>query len=112
KLNISKDEGRALAKMYGTNVDIVYRFLENVEGELPPTLYGQLMYAIHYEMTLKPVDFFIRRTGDLLFNIHLVEMWKAQVMEEMSSIYNWSEEEKRQYEDELNQELSSASVSI
>lgn len=43
------------------------------ECPLPRILYARLMYAIEHEMVVKPVDFFIRRTGAVYFHIDMVE---------------------------------------
>jgi hypothetical protein len=34
------------------------------------------LYSIEHEMAVKPVDFFIRRTGALFFDIAFVQRWK------------------------------------
>lgn len=105
-LGIREEEGRALAKLYGTNVDIVFSYLPKEAGKLPPVMYAQLLYGIHHEWTVTPVDFFIRRTGELLFNIQKVLKWKEAVIEEMSRVFQWSEEEKEHYRKELEREIA------
>ena len=42
-----------------------------------------LVYAMDYEMTAKPVDFFVRRRGAVFFNIHWVYEWKEAVINYM-----------------------------
>ena len=84
-LGLSKEEGRRLATLYGTNVDHVFAFLKESDDERLRVLHAQLMYAIQHEMVMKPVDFFIRRTGDLFFNISRVKEWKTQIISEMAS---------------------------
>ena len=59
-------------------------------------------------MTVKPVDFFIRRTGALYFNIQLVQKWKQAVMDLMAEYLEWTEEEKVIYQEELETELNDA----
>jgi glycerol-3-phosphate dehydrogenase len=108
-LGLSKEEGRRLATLYGTNVDHVFAFLKESDDERLRVLHAQLMYAIQHEMVIKPVDFFIRRTGDLFFNISRVKEWKTQIISEMASIFEWTEEERINYEEELNQEINRAS---
>ena len=36
-----------------------------------------LVYAMDYEMTAKPVDFFVRRRGAVFFNIHWVRVERS-----------------------------------
>ncbi|EPY09133.1 glycerol-3-phosphate dehydrogenase, aerobic, partial [Paenibacillus alvei TS-15] len=68
------------------------------------------VYAIEEEMTLKPVDFFIRRTGALFFNIQWVRDWKQPVIAYMASAFGWTEEQRNQYAAELDIALHQAVV--
>lgn len=107
-LGLEDLEATQLIKLYGSNIDIVFSYLQDDKQDLPRVLYAQLMYAIHHEMAMKPVDFFIRRTGQLLFNIDNVYKWKDQVQTEMSAIFNWTEQEQNYYIQELEQEIQNA----
>lgn len=107
---LEEKEATQLVKLYGSNVDTVFSYLPEDEQNLPRVLYAQLMYAIHREMAAKPVDFFIRRTGQLLFNITAVYEWKDQVIAEMASIFNWTDEQKAAYNQELDQEITHATT--
>ncbi|MGE7624017.1 glycerol-3-phosphate dehydrogenase/oxidase [Viridibacillus sp. NPDC096237] len=109
-MGLEEQEAKQLVKLYGSNVDFVFSYLQEGSKNLPQSLYIQLMYAIYHEMAVKPVDFFIRRTGKLLFNIEIVYEWKDQVISEMSSIFNWTETERLKYEEELNQEILCATT--
>ena len=70
------------------------------------------MYAIHHEMAVKPTDFFIRRTGALLFDIATVMEWKEQVMTEMATIFGWTEDQQKRYAEELQQEIVCATTAV
>lgn len=107
-LGLTQEEGRRLAKLYGTNVDKVLNLLPNDNMSIPSTVYAQLLYGIQHEMVVKPVDFFIRRTGELLFDIAAVENWKNDVLTAMSEIFQWTDLERQQLEAELNEELALA----
>ena len=93
-------------------VDKVFGYLEGNDTSLPPVLYAQLMYAIHHEMAVKPTDFFIRRTGALLFDIATVMEWKEQVMTEMATIFGWTEDQRTRYAEELQQEILCATTAV
>ena len=69
---------------------------------------GVCVCVSEHEMTTKPTDFFIRRTGDLFFNIKNVRDAQQDVVTEMSRILNWSTTEQRQYELELEEEIRKA----
>ena len=105
KLGLSEEESKELACFYGTNVDLVYAFIQQAKGDLPPVLYGRLYYSIYYESVSKPVDFFIRRTGKLYFDIHFVIQYKDVVMAEMETIFKWTVEESELYRVQLEQAI-------
>jgi glycerol-3-phosphate dehydrogenase len=109
RYGLTEEEGKQLAKMYGSNVDHLFRIAQSYEGgNLPVMVYAQLKYALEEEMVCKPVDFFIRRTGALFFNIQWVHQWKQAVIDEMDAYFGWTQDEKQTYTDELEQELTDA----
>lgn len=108
QLGLNKEQGYKLAQMYGSNVDTVLSYLPHDETKMPRVLYAQLMYAIHHEMAVKPVDFLNRRIGALLFDIATVHEWKDQVISEMAHLFGWTEAEREQYTIELDREISIA----
>ena len=109
-LGLSEKESKELAAFYGTNVDLVYAFIQQANGILPPVLYGCLYYSIYYESVSKPVDFFIRRTGKLFFDISFVETYKDAVIAEMKSIFNWTVEETDLYRVQLEKAIVQSSL--
>jgi glycerol-3-phosphate dehydrogenase len=113
EIGLSSEESKWLAKRYGSNVkdvyDIIHRSLREAEAyKLPPAILGQIIYSIVEEMTVKPVDFFIRRTGALYFDIKWVIQWKNQTADWMEKQFNWSIEEREKYMEELEKELKAA----
>lgn len=116
RFGLSEQEGHKLSKRYGTNVDHLFRYAkehaEQGDRLLTPYVYSQLMYAIEQEMIVKPIDFFIRRTSAIFFDIKWVYQWKEAVIEKMGSVLEWSAEHKKKYMDELERELKNAVVPI
>jgi glycerol-3-phosphate dehydrogenase len=113
RYGLTEEEGKQLAKMYGSNVDHLFRIAQSYEGgNLPVMVYAQLKYALEEEMVCKPVDFFIRRTGALFFNIQWVHQWKQAVIDEMDAYFGWTQDEKQTYTDELEQELTDAVIPV
>lgn len=108
----SLEKARELAKRYGTNIDQVFTYAEehheNKETALPSSLYAELHYAIYHEAVQTPVDFLFRRTGYLLFDIPFLRENKEAVLEEMNRIFNWTEERRKVYEQELEDEIQDA----
>ena len=111
QVGLSFDESQKLAYFYGSNIQKVLAVLAKKiqdadDFKLPLGLFAKLAYAIEYEMIAKPVDFFFRRTGDLLFDIAFVRRWCKQVVAYMAERFSWSkpmiEAQERCLDDEIN----------
>lgn len=99
----------AILQRYGTNAGKVFSYIkESGEGALPKEVEALLNYSMHHEMAAKPVDFFIRRTGALFFDIDWVRTWKDPVIRKMAEVNGWSAEEEQLYREELEQALCEA----
>jgi glycerol-3-phosphate dehydrogenase len=115
KFGLSKEHAEKLVRMYGSNIDhlfelaIAYKDLV-AEYQIPIHLLASLLYSIQEEMVVKPVDFFIRRTGALFFHIQWVHQWKNPVIDLMAKMLNWSTDEKKVYTEELEMHLHDAIV--
>lgn len=114
-LGLSRDEASELVHSYGTNVKKIFQILssggEDMEkSQLSKEVYARLKYAIDEESLATPVDFFLRRTGALLFNIHWVYQWKEAVIDYMAGAFGWSEEKKKELSQQLEQELKYATT--
>lgn len=94
KIGLTVEGSEKLARLYGTNTHKVYKFIEEATGVLPALVYGQLYYGMYYEAVVKPVDFFIRRTGALFFDIDFVRKHQEGVIEEMAARLQWTIEQK------------------
>lgn len=110
---LTEQEARELAARYGSNVGTIFEIIEQGKSEaeafhMPLKLYGSLVYALRYEMVIKPTDFFIRRTGALLFEIEEVRLWKDPVLHYMAHVFGWTKETKEIYAAELEQQLHDA----
>ncbi|MFS0881758.1 glycerol-3-phosphate dehydrogenase/oxidase [Metabacillus niabensis] len=117
ELGLTYTEAEKLVKRYGSNVDKVFKysksyFEHSVKEELPLYLYLQLAYSINEEMTAKPIDFFNRRTGALLFDIHWTKEWKDKVVAFMATELKWTEEQKANCQKELEQHIKDAATAI
>ncbi|GBF10453.1 glycerol-3-phosphate dehydrogenase/oxidase [Tepidibacillus sp. HK-1] len=105
---LSKEEATNLVKRYGSNVSEIYRYIGQSSDSkigLPKSVYGALVYGIEQEMVVSPLDFFLRRTGAILFNREWVINWKESVIQFMAEYLKWTEREKEQYRSELETEL-------
>lgn len=116
-IGFTQEQAERLVGRYGSNIDRLYTLAAR-NGEqaaalqLPLDVLTMLEYAIEDEMTVKPVDFFIRRTGALLFDMAWVQQHKASVIAYMAEKLGWSGELKRQYTEELEMHLHDAVIPI
>jgi len=110
-LGLSEEEAETIVRLYGTNVEKVFNIIRNKENKdtgLSNAIFGQIEYGIEEEMVSKPVDFFIRRTGALYFNIGWVKQWKEQVINYMQKRLNWDDATKQAYVDQLESAIEVA----
>ncbi|WP_392391455.1 glycerol-3-phosphate dehydrogenase C-terminal domain-containing protein [Neobacillus jeddahensis] len=114
QFGLTEQEGFELAKKYGTNVDQLFTYANHYSAEseedLSPFVFAQLMYSIEQEMAVTPMDFFIRRTGALYFQIDWIRKWKNPILKKMEKIMNWSPAELISLEKQLEQELNHAVI--
>jgi glycerol-3-phosphate dehydrogenase len=105
ELGIAKDSAVKLVSLYGSNISklipYIHSFQELNHDDLPVEIAASVQYAIEHEMVVKPTDYFIRRTGGLYFKIDWVQKWKESVISFMSQQFNWSDELKEKYANEL-----------
>lgn len=109
----SPEEAEQLAAIYGSNVEKLYRYAKTgrrplAGAALPLSLYASLMYAVEEEMAMKPVDFWLRRTGAILFDRQTVQRWKRPVHELMAYLYGWDDATSYAYVHELEEALEAA----
>ncbi|QAY65996.1 glycerol-3-phosphate dehydrogenase/oxidase [Paenibacillus protaetiae] len=110
KAGLADADALLIARKYGTNAAVLfglaYSLRESaVQSGIPLKLLAELEYAIRYEMAVKPADFWIRRTGNLLFDRKRVETWKEPVHRYMERLFGWSAAMSTQYAKELDDEL-------
>ncbi|MFP5107005.1 glycerol-3-phosphate dehydrogenase/oxidase [Neobacillus sp. C211] len=108
----SKDQYRKLVNRYGSNIDRIFEIAKTYDPNnkfgLPLEVYVQIVYSLEEEMAVKPVDFFIRRTGALFFDIQWVHEWNEAIIGFMEDAHGWTLEEKAAFKDELETALKDA----
>jgi len=66
---------------------------------------AELHFGIDYEMIQTPMDFFIRRTGRLYFDIESIKTYLEPVLAEFKTIFNLDEEIIENYRNILHSEI-------
>jgi glycerol-3-phosphate dehydrogenase len=98
-----------LLRKYGSNATTIFELAKTWKPEtnMPQWLFGELVYALQFELVKKPGDFFTRRTGDTYFHIDKVKQYKNAVIDYMAEHFGWNEGLKNQYKTEFEEELNS-----
>lgn len=113
EFQLSNKDAEKLTRLYGSNIDIVKSIMAEKmdkaqETGLPLSIVASLEYGIQYEMVTKPIDFLIRRTGAMFFNIDWVNQWKQQIVAYMANRFHWTEVEKQGYDSEVESYIKDA----
>ncbi len=106
KIGLTAEEATQLTSKYGSNALEIFQQInekraEAIKFQLPLPLFGQLVYSIESEMVYTPLDFFYRRTGNLLFDLKGVLINKERVISYMAEYFSWSERQIEEYTFEL-----------
>ena len=107
---LTKEEAAYLAQHYGSNVEKVYDYVAKADGTMPAALFAQLQYGIEQELVATPVDFLVRRTGNMFFNIASVKAHKEAVVAHMAQQLGWSDEQIALFTEQLNIEIMRATT--
>ena len=98
-----KKDAQYLVYNYGRQTNIILKkyddFIE--KGPQEKMIKAEVWFTIHYEMACSPIDFFMRRTGRLFFDIDSVHRYKTIVLNEFSNYFCWDKKEKEKREEEL-----------
>ncbi|MBO8163964.1 MAG: FAD-dependent oxidoreductase [Brevibacillus sp.] len=112
---LTRAQAERIARRYGSNAERLFAILSSVGQEaavhdLPLDLYAMLEYGLREEMVVKPIDFLIRRTGALFFDIHAVRRWKEPVVDYMAGRLQWTPAQTEAYRKELEMHLHDAVI--
>ncbi|MBT9187190.1 glycerol-3-phosphate dehydrogenase/oxidase [Zobellia russellii] len=103
----SKHDAWFLVTNYGKQTEMI---LENYSGVKDADIYvrmakAELRFGIDFEMVQNPMDFFIRRTGRLYFDIDSVRGLMEPILEEFKSIYAVDDNQISEWREILLKEL-------
>ncbi|MEK5185318.1 glycerol-3-phosphate dehydrogenase/oxidase [Solibacillus sp. FSL W7-1324] len=110
KAGLTKEDAAHLAQHYGSNVEKVFSYVANANDTMPKALFAQLKYGIEHELVTTPVDFFVRRTGNMFFNIASVLAHKDAVIAYMAQQLNWTDAQLSEFTEQLNIEITRATT--
>jgi glycerol-3-phosphate dehydrogenase len=93
-----------LVHNYGKQTDEILRLLKGrIEKDIDIALgVAELDFAFHHEMTITPLDFFIRRTGMLYFNINRLQKLKETILANFKMRMQWDDYTLSDYREALD----------
>lgn len=112
-LGIPQDDAERLVKKYGSNVEVIFNIYQHHYDEakkegINPIVLAILIYAIEYELACTPLDYFVRRTGEMFFDIEQVVEEKKSVINYMEKVFGWNKKDKMRYMKELEDAYNEA----
>ncbi len=96
-----------LATNYGKQTETILKTYATLKDEdkYVRMAKAELRFGIEYEMVQNPMDFFIRRTGRLYFDIDSVRNLTDPILEEFKRIYKTDDAQVKAWQDELYREI-------
>ncbi|WP_125712023.1 glycerol-3-phosphate dehydrogenase/oxidase [Companilactobacillus kedongensis] len=110
--DLEREEAEQLVQRYGSNVLTVYKLLpkDASKNNLPRIDWAMLQYGLQFEMVEHPIDYLLRRSSQMLFNIEHEKEIQTPVIEYMSDFYHWDAGTKQAMTDEVNKKLHLTSL--
>ncbi|MBT8290765.1 MAG: glycerol-3-phosphate dehydrogenase/oxidase [Muriicola sp.] len=96
-----------LVTNYGVQTEMILDFYKKRKEEenAERLILSELQFGVRYEMVQSPLDFFIRRTGRLYFDIHSVRKYMEAVSGELQKLLKADEKTVVEWRDLLHNEL-------
>lgn len=98
---VEPTQAETLLHLYGREVEALW---ERASGDPDQLITAQVDVAVEEEMTVRAVDFHVRRTGSLYFDRPRSEAEAPRIMERMATRLEWDEERKMEEQEILERE--------
>lgn len=84
-----------LVYTYGKHVDLILDQFATYTDDSPEINLGraELWFAVTHEMVHTPLDFFIRRTGMLFFDIKRIALLEAPLLKDFQQYFSWTQDQ-------------------
>lgn len=96
-----------LVTTYGKQTERIlqdYKTFKNNDNALR-LIRAELKFCVEHEMVANPMDFFIRRTGRLYFDIDSVRNYLKPVLEDLQKFYGYDDTQKVAFKEKMEHEL-------
>jgi len=106
--SLDREDAEKLVHRYGSNVETVFQLLPETKtkARLPRVDWAMLEYGLEFEMVEHPIDYLLRRSSQMLFDIDHMKSIKIAVIDYMCKYYDWDDDTKQAMTDEVNQKLA------
>jgi glycerol-3-phosphate dehydrogenase len=96
-----------LVHTYGKQTDVILQKFDELQEDDQEVkmIKAEVWFAIHFEMAYSPIDFFMRRTGRLFFDMESVTHLKKLVLNEFCSAFHWTDQEVSREEKALEKAI-------
>lgn len=111
--DLTRTQAEKLVQRYGSNVSDIFELLPSTKtkARLPRIDWAMLNYGLVNEMVEHPIDYLLRRSSQMLFDLKHMKTIKTNVIDYMAKYFNWSDEIKKSMTDEVNQKLALTDLS-
>lgn len=95
KMGLDAQHALYFVENYGKQTEKILKKLNESSDNIRLALIiEELRYCVEKEMTCSSVDFFMRRTGRLYFDIESVLKYREEVIDELALLLNWDNKDK------------------
>ena len=103
----SKHNAWFLVTNYGIQTETILDYYSKQKGDTNEIrlVLAELHFGFDYEMVQNPMDFFIRRTGRLYFEIESVRDFMEPVLSEFKKVYKVGDTQLANWKEELNAQI-------
>ncbi|WP_298484947.1 glycerol-3-phosphate dehydrogenase/oxidase [uncultured Maribacter sp.] len=107
KLGLDSYTAWYLTTTYGKQSEQILTIFKTKKGEnaFENLILAELDFCIENEMVVTPMDFFIRRTGRLYFDIDSLQKYQTVILAEFKTIFNLNEDKIQEYAAILAKEI-------
>ncbi len=109
ELGLKGEDAGYLIHLFGRQADVIIGRLKSSRLPDPETALAlaELWFVVNNEMICRATDFFVRRTGLLYFDLPRLMHVKEAVLQEMRTMFQWTEDRLLQEKSELDKWISS-----
>ncbi|MEP2669823.1 MAG: glycerol-3-phosphate dehydrogenase/oxidase [Cyclobacteriaceae bacterium] len=109
KMGLDAQHALYFVENYGKQTEKILKKLNESSDNIRLALIiEELRYCVEKEMTCSSVDFFMRRTGRLYFDIESVLKYREEVIDELALLLNWDNKDKIKDAAQLNAAIKDA----